>query len=102
MSRDVRCDEDLIRVLPLPLAQLYRRASNAKTALECHLAAFYLWEAAIKLMASAAVVEYVESGTPHPELSDSLSNLVRPSLGHWWEILRRLTPVLADGGSAEW
>jgi hypothetical protein len=24
------CDEDLIRRLPLPLAQLYRRAHNAK------------------------------------------------------------------------
>src|SRR5262249_17264446 len=38
-------DEDLVRRLPLPLAQLYRRAHNAKTALERHLTAFYLWEA---------------------------------------------------------
>ena len=28
----------------------------------------------------------------------TLQNLARPSLGHWWELLRRLTPILAEGG----
>jgi hypothetical protein len=35
-------DESLVRRLPLPLAQLYRRAHNAKTPLECHHLAYYL------------------------------------------------------------
>ena len=37
-----QADEDLIRLLPLPLAQLYRRAHNAKTPLDRHHHAFYL------------------------------------------------------------
>lgn len=39
MNRALACDADLLRRLPLPLAQLYRRAHNAKTALEQYLAA---------------------------------------------------------------
>jgi hypothetical protein len=35
-------DEALVARLPLPLAQLYRRAHNAKTAIERHLTAFHL------------------------------------------------------------
>ena len=27
-----------------------------------------------------------------------LENLARPSVGHWWEFVRRLVPVLADSG----
>jgi hypothetical protein len=49
-------DESLVGRLPLPLAQLYRRAHNALAPLEQHLAAFYLWEASLKLLTSAAVV----------------------------------------------
>ena len=39
-------DEELGRRLPLRLAQLYRRAQNAKTPFDRHQAAYYLWEAA--------------------------------------------------------
>jgi hypothetical protein len=42
MRPDLAIDEDLVQRLPLPLAQLYRRAHNAKTPLEQHLTAFYL------------------------------------------------------------
>src|SRR6476660_8828610 len=91
-------DEDLLRKLPLPLAQLYRRAHNAKTALERHQAAYYLWEAALKLLGVVAVVEYVESGDQDAALAERLQNLARPALGHWWEFVRRLAPVLADAG----
>ena len=56
MRFDVPFNEPLARRLPLPLAQLYRRAHNAKTPLDRHLTAYYLWEAALKLLASAAVV----------------------------------------------
>ena len=84
MSRAI-LDQDLPRGLPLPLAQLHRRASNAKTPLERHHAAYYLWEAALKLLASVAIVEYTgsESQSRSPELSDKFKNLARPSLGHW-------------------
>src|SRR5262249_31579169 len=92
------CNEDLIRRLPLPLAQLYRRAHNAKTPAERHHAAYYLGEASLKLLGAVPVVEYAELDDQDPELADRLQNLARPSLGHWWEFVRRLVPVLADRG----
>ena len=95
MQRLIPLDEDLLRRLPLPLAQLYRRAHNAKTPLEQHNAAFYLGEAALKLLASVAVVEYAERPEHDPQLAERLQNLARPMLGHWWEFTRRLVPVLA-------
>jgi WD40 repeat protein/serine/threonine protein kinase len=89
-------DEALVHRLPLPLAQLYRRAHNAKSALERHNTAFYLWEAALKLLASVAVVEYAERPTHDPQLTERLKNLARPALGHWWEIVRKLVPIVAE------
>ncbi len=97
-----QCDEELLRRLPLPLAQLYRRAHNAKTELERHLAAFYLWEAALKLLASAALVEYAAIAKQESPLAEeqqkTIENLARPSLGHWWEFVRLLVPKLAERG----
>ena len=86
--------------LPLPLAQLYRRAHNAKTYLERHNTAFYCWEASLKLLACGAIVEFAEKPTHEPHLVERLTSLARPSLGHWWEFARRLLPVLADHGDA--
>ena len=40
-------------------------------------AAFYLWEAALKLLGSAAVVEYAD-GRPRAQLAERLQNLARP------------------------
>src|SRR5262249_22777868 len=40
-------------------------------------------------------------GEHDPELADRLTNLARPMLGHWWEYTRRLLPILADRGDAE-
>jgi hypothetical protein len=51
MRLDLAPDEVLLQRLPLPLAQLGRRAHNTKTALERHLTAFSLWEAALELLA---------------------------------------------------
>jgi WD40 repeat protein/serine/threonine protein kinase len=98
MRPELPLDETLVQRLPLPLAQLYRRSHNAKTPLERHQAAYYLWEAALKLLGSVAVVEYAERGEPDASLAERLQNLARPSVGHWWEFVRCLTPVLADGG----
>src|SRR5580692_721161 len=100
MPDQLVADETLLQRLPLPLAQLYRRAHNAKTSLERHLTAFYLWEASLKLLASVAIVEYAESGTDNPELAERLQSLARPALGHWWEFARRLVPVLAERDEA--
>src|SRR5690349_17177500 len=96
MRPEMTPDEALVQRLPLPLAQLYRRAHNAKTALERHLTAFYLWEAALKLLASAAVVEYAEAGPGDPSIAEKMQNLARPALGHWWEFARLLVPALAE------
>jgi serine/threonine protein kinase len=100
MSTAPTCDEDLVRRLPLPLAQLYRRAHHAKTPLERHLTAYYLWEAALKLLAMGAVIEYAERQEPDPQLAERLQSLARPALGHWWEFVRLLVPTLADAGDA--
>jgi YD repeat-containing protein len=100
MSASMPLDDLLLQRLPLPLAQLYGRAHNAKTALELHQTAYYLWEAALKLLGAVAVVEYAERGLADPQLEERLQSLARPSLGHWWEFVRRLLPVLADAGDS--
>jgi WD40 repeat protein/serine/threonine protein kinase len=92
-------DDALLARLPLPLNQVFRRAVNSKTPLEQHLSALYLIEVGLKLLGSAAVVEYAALARNDPELQDCLKNLARPSLGQWWEISRRLMPILAEAGS---
>src|SRR5579884_623772 len=91
-------DEAVVQRLPLPLSQLCRRAQNTKTFLERHQGAFYLWEAALKLLGSVAVVEYAELDRQDAEVAERLKSLARPALGHWWEFIRRLVPALADAG----
>jgi WD40 repeat protein/serine/threonine protein kinase len=98
MRRDLPFAEALARRLPLPLSQLYRRAHNAKNPLDRCLAAYYLWEAGLKLLASTAVVVYAERGEPDAALAECLQNLARPALGHWRELVWRLTPILAAAG----
>jgi hypothetical protein len=101
MRPELPFDEDLCRKLPLPLAQLYRRAHNAKSAQERHHAAYYLWEAALKLLGATAVVTYLDAAsTPSGRLAEALQNLARPAIGHWWEIVRLLTVELADRDAA--
>ena len=95
MALDLVPDETLIARLPLPLAQLYRRAHNAKSALERHQAAFYLWEAGLKLLGTVCIVEYAKLNEHDADLAESLQNLARPSLGHWWQFVRELVPTLA-------
>src|SRR4051795_1385929 len=98
MSAPAPADEQLLQRLPLPLAQLCRRAHNAKTAFDRHQAAYFLWEAALKLLASAAVITYARRPDPDPALADRLTSLARPALGHWWAFPRLLLPALADRG----
>ncbi len=103
MSSDPGIGEDLIRRLPLPLAKLYRLAANAKSPLDRHQAAYFLWEAALKLLSAAAVVSYADRREHDPKVTERLTNLARPALGHWWEFVRLLVPALAvdDAGFGE-
>src|SRR4051812_8335766 len=90
-------DDALALRLPLPLAQLYRRAHNASSSQDRHHAAYYLWEAALKLLGSAAVACYLDSGRrPDAALAELLGNLSRASVGHWWGIARSVTKELAN------
>jgi WD40 repeat protein/serine/threonine protein kinase len=98
MSDPINVDESLVQRLPLPLAKLVRRAQNAKTPLDRHQAAYYLWEASLKLLGSVAIIEYADLGDHDPKLVEMLQNLARPTVGHWWEFVRRLVPPLADSG----
>jgi WD40 repeat protein/serine/threonine protein kinase len=100
MPPDPLLDESLVARLPLPLAQLYRRAHEVTLPLERHLVAFYLWEATLKLVASVAVVEYAAGDAPDPAIAERLRNLARPSLGHWREFVRLLLPPLAARGDS--
>src|SRR5262249_4505061 len=88
--------------LPLPLAQLYRHAHNARTALQVYLASFYLWEAALKLLGCCAVVEYAHLGSPDADLAEQLRSLARPSLGQWCGLARSLPPALAERGDPQY
>src|SRR5438094_637171 len=93
-------DETLVRRLPLPLAQLYRRAHHAKTPLARLQTAYSLWEAALKLLGSVALIEYAQRGNPDVQLKERLQCLASPAVDHWWDVTRRLLPVLADAGDA--
>ena len=92
--------EYLVR-LPLPLAQLYGRAFNAKSPRERHDNAFYLFEALVKLAASTATAYYLEEVSIEPSsrvpmLDRMLAQLALPSLGQWLGILREVTRHFAS------
>lgn len=75
-------DDELLRRLPSPLAQLYRRAHNARTPLDRHLTAYYFWEAGLNLLGAGAIVAYAEQPEHDPQLVERLTTLARPALGH--------------------
>jgi hypothetical protein len=98
MRSNLPFDEGLTRQLPLPLAKLYVRAHNTKNPTDLHKSSFYLWEASLRLLASASVATYAERPEHDPDLDESLRKLARPALGDWWSFIRRLVPILADAG----
>ena len=57
MFDEFSIDDSTLAKLPLPLAQLFRRALNAKTPLEQHLAAARIAELGLKLLACGAIVD---------------------------------------------
>ncbi|MCC6150769.1 MAG: protein kinase [Planctomycetes bacterium] len=80
---------------PLPLAQALRRAVNAKSSQEQHNGAYYFFESALKLSASAQLGVYFSLGCPHGPLNQLIENLTRPSAGHWLALLRECSAYLA-------
>jgi tetratricopeptide (TPR) repeat protein/serine/threonine protein kinase len=92
MSLEFR--RDYLLRLPLPLAQLYSRAHNAKDARGRHDNCFYLCEALVKLPAAVAVSGYLDEARTGaaraPALDRLLAHLALPSLGQWVMILREL------------
>ena len=82
-------DDNLVARLPLPLAQLYRRAHNAKTAQDRHHHAYYLAEATLKLAACVRIGIALHYGLePRSALAQRLEQLCLPSTGQWVGMLR--------------
>jgi serine/threonine-protein kinase len=85
---------DYLVRLPLPLAQLYSRAYNARDPRSRHDYTFYLFEALVKLTASAAIAAYlhdIQHGAARaPSIDALLAQLALPSLGQWVGMLREL------------
>src|SRR3990167_6920500 len=82
--------EFLIR-LPLPLAQLYSRAFNAKDGRSRHDNTFYLFESLIKLTAATLLggyrCEMQQGGAACAAVDRLLPSLALPSLGQWGNLL---------------
>src|SRR5215475_3504737 len=80
--------------LPLPLAQLYNRAHNAKDPRNRHDNAYYLFEALVKLLAAPLVAAYLQEvrhGGKRVDVIDwRLQQLALPSLGQWVGIVREV------------
>ncbi|MEM6259530.1 MAG: serine/threonine-protein kinase [Planctomycetota bacterium] len=85
---------DYLLRLPLPLAQLYSRAHNAKDTRTRHDNCFYIFESLIKLSTCPLIGSYLDDlkrGKDHNEHADrALSHLALPSLGQWVGMLREL------------
>ena len=64
-------DAGLVHRLPLPLAQLLPPGSQRPETLKRHQAAYYLWEAALKLLGAVAVVDYAELGDQDPNRTNA-------------------------------
>ncbi len=95
MPRILTPDPDLLRSLPLPLAQLYEEGCYAKGPRDRHDQAYYLWELGLKLLAMVAITETRDSAEATEAAGELLKKLARPSVGHWWEMVRVLYPALA-------
>lgn len=92
MNEPIILDEEFCKRLPLPLAQLYRRAHTAKSEIERHHVAYYLWEASLKLLASVVVLEFAAQQGEQTEHDALLQSLAKPETTHWCQILRELLP----------
>ncbi len=101
MSESALFQRDYLLRLPLPLAQLYSRAFNAKDTRSRHDNGYYLFEAMLKLACCPGVGYYTEglrfgSGSRDPKVDAALRALALPSLGQWLAILRTLAKYFED------
>ncbi len=98
MTTDFRRDYTLR--LPLPLAQLYSRAHNAKSARDRHDLTYFLFEAAVRMAVAPLVLTYlneIEHGQPRSAIVErGLLHLSRPSAGHWIGLLRELSRYFGE------
>lgn len=95
LTQIVETDRVLISVLPLPLAQAWRRALYVDSAAAIHERAFFAIEAALKYTASVAVMSWVASDDDNEQARAACGALVKPSLGHWvrmWRTCRAALP----------
>jgi serine/threonine protein kinase/tetratricopeptide (TPR) repeat protein len=91
---------ELAQRLPLPIAQLYREASTAKSAAARHRTTFFLWEASLKLLTTSVVLEFAHSRTASEQQCQALRRLACPKLADWMEILNLLLPEIVENDSA--
>ena len=81
---------ELLAKIPLPLAQAYLRARNAKSPAERHLNAYYMMEAMIKFLVSIGAQEYLSEERRSGKVDESLQALAMPSSGQWIQAMREL------------
>jgi serine/threonine protein kinase len=94
-------DEELIRRLPYPLAQLYRDAHNTRTPKDRQFKAYCLWEASLKLMATVALAGYAERAETDPQTLAKLDGVLKmPTTGLWLRVVNTLLSEFASGPEA--
>ena len=86
----------LVPKLPLPIAQLARRALNSHSPLELHHNVYYLAEASLKLASAARIGLWLEHALdPSSPIAKRLEALAYPSLGQWRDFLRDIDRAIA-------
>lgn len=94
--------ENIVAGLPLPIAQLARRALRSQSPIELHHNAYYLAEATLKLASAARIGLWLAGALdPSSALARRLEALTYPSLGQWRDFLRDTDRVLAHRGQGE-
>jgi|GEM_PF-3230849 len=73
---------------PYPIAKAYLRAVNADEPVERFTLIGYLFEVALKFIASVSIAEYVQSRRRDESVNKTLQGINRPSLGNWAGFLR--------------
>lgn len=100
LTHNLRERSAFLSNLPWPLAQALRRACNDKTAQGRHNAAYYFFEASLKLSACAQIGSYLALGCADPKLNEELKVLAKASAGSWLQVLNLFSAFLAQRSDA--
>ncbi|MCC6151782.1 MAG: serine/threonine protein kinase [Planctomycetes bacterium] len=84
-----------LQLLPWPLANALKRAHNDKTAQGRHNAAYYFFEASLKMAACAQVGSYLALCASDPKLDEELKSLAKASAGSWLQMLNLFSAYIA-------